>query len=140
MTPGYVGERVGKVYLIGAGPGDPGLFTLKGKRCLEEADVVVVAYGINARVATRALQMAQAEGLRAGLLRPIVAWPFPERRIRELGERVSGLVVVEMNYGQLVQEVERCAAAQARTLLVGHGGGAVHEPEEILKVLREAGR
>ncbi len=105
---------------------------------LEDADVAVVAYGMTSRVAERAVQMARAEGVRAGLLRPVVVWPFPEKRIRKLAARVRALVVVEINYGQIVYEVERCAGGQARTVLVGHGGGAVHEPEEILKAIREA--
>jgi len=105
---------------------------------VEDAELVVVAYGITSRVAQRAMQMARAEGLRVGLLRPVVVWPFPEKRIRALAARVRAFVVVEMNYGQMVYEVERCAAGQARTLLLGHGGGTVHEPEEILKAIREA--
>jgi 2-oxoglutarate ferredoxin oxidoreductase subunit alpha len=108
------------------------------ERGLEDAEVVVVAYGITSRVAERAMQMARAEGLRVGLLRPVVVWPFPEKRVRELAPRIHAFVVVEMNYGQMVYEVERSAGDQARTLLLGHGGGAVHEPEEILKVIREA--
>jgi 2-oxoglutarate ferredoxin oxidoreductase subunit alpha len=108
------------------------------ERGLEDADVVVVAYGITSRVAQRAIQMARAEGLHVGLLRPVVVWPFPERRVRELAQRVHAFVVVEMNYGQMVYEVERCAGDKARTVLVAHGGGTVHEPEEILKAIREA--
>ncbi len=108
------------------------------ERGLEDADVVVVAYGITSRVAERARQMARAEGLRVGLLRPVVVWPFPEKRIRELAARVHAFLMVEMNYGQMVNEVERCAGGQARTLLLGHGGGTVHEPEEILNAIREA--
>jgi 2-oxoglutarate ferredoxin oxidoreductase subunit alpha len=108
------------------------------ERGLEDAEVVVVAYGITSRVAQRAIQMARAEGLRAGLLRPVVAWPFPEKRVRELAQRVKAFVVVEMNLGQMVYEVERCAGDRASTLLVPHGGGMVHEPEEILKTIREA--
>jgi 2-oxoglutarate ferredoxin oxidoreductase subunit alpha len=108
------------------------------ERELEDAEIAVVAYGITSRVAERAVQMAHAEGLKAGLLRPVVVWPFPEKRIRELASRVRAFVVVEMNYGQMVYEVERCAGGQARTLLLGHGGGTVHEPEEILKAIREA--
>jgi 2-oxoglutarate ferredoxin oxidoreductase subunit alpha len=105
---------------------------------LEDADVAVMAYGITSRVAERAVQMARAEGLPVGLLRPVVVWPFPETRIRELASRVRAFVVVEMNYGQMVYEVERCAAGQARTVLLGHGGGTVHQSEEILKAIREA--
>jgi 2-oxoglutarate ferredoxin oxidoreductase subunit alpha len=108
------------------------------ERYLEDAEIAVVAYGITSRVAEKAIQMARAEGLKAGLLRPVVVWPFPEKRIRELASQVRALVVVEMNYGQMVYEVERCAAGQARTQLLGHGGGMVHEPEEILQAIREA--
>ena len=110
------------------------------ERGIEDAEIVIVAYGITSRVARRAEQMARAEGIRVGLLRPIVVWPFPERRIRELAEKVKAFVVVEMNYGQMVYEVERLAAGKARTELIGHGGGTVHEPEEILKVIREVAR
>jgi len=110
------------------------------ERELEDAEVVVVSYGISSRVALRALQLARAEGIRAGLLRPIVVWPFPEERVRALAAKVKAFVVVEMNYGQLVYEVERCAGDKARTLLVPHGGGTVHEPEAILKAIREAAR
>jgi 2-oxoglutarate ferredoxin oxidoreductase subunit alpha len=63
-------------------------------------------------------------------------WPFPEKRIRELAPKVKALVVVEMNLGQMVNEVERCAGSE-KTLLIPHAGGNVHEPEEILKVIRE---
>jgi 2-oxoglutarate ferredoxin oxidoreductase subunit alpha len=108
------------------------------ERGLEDANVVVVAYGITSRVAQRAIQMARAEGLRAGLLRPVAVWPFLEKRVRELAQRVKAFVVVEMNFGQMVYEVERCAGEQASTLLVPHGGGTVHDPEEILKAIREA--
>jgi 2-oxoglutarate ferredoxin oxidoreductase subunit alpha len=110
------------------------------ERDLEDAEVVVVAYGITSRVALRALQMARQEGLRAGLLRPIVVWPFPEQRIRALAEKAKAFVVVEMNYGQMVYEVERAAGGRARTILVPHGGGTVHDPQDILKAIREARR
>jgi len=103
-----------------------------------DAEVVLVAYGITSRIAMRAVQLASEEGIRTGLLRPIVVWPFPEKRIGELAEKVKAFVVVEMNYGQIVYEVERCVAGRVRTLLVAHGGGTVHEPEEILKAVREA--
>jgi 2-oxoglutarate ferredoxin oxidoreductase subunit alpha len=110
------------------------------ERDMDDAEIVVVAYGITSRVALRALQMARAEGIRAGLLRPIVVWPFPEKRLRALAEKVKAFVVVEMNYGQMVYEVERCAAGKARTVLVEHGGGTVHNPEDVLKAIREVGR
>ncbi len=111
-------------------------------RCEEkhtfDAEIVVVAYGITSRVALKAVEMAREEGIRAGLLRPVVVWPFPEKRIRELAGRMKSLVVVEMNYGQLFYEVERAAGGRVPTSLVSHGGGAVHEPETILAEIRRA--
>ncbi|HZP02654.1 MAG TPA: 2-oxoacid:acceptor oxidoreductase subunit alpha [Terriglobia bacterium] len=104
----------------------------------EDAEVILVAYGITSRIVQRAIEMAREERLRAGLLRPVVVWPFPEERLRELSKKARAFVVVEMNYGQVVHEVERCAGGRAPTLLVPHGGGAVHEPEEILKFIRQA--
>jgi 2-oxoglutarate ferredoxin oxidoreductase subunit alpha len=107
---------------------------------MEDAEVAVVAYGITSRVALRAVQMAREEGIRAGSFRPVVVWPFPEKRVREIAEKVKAFVVVEMNYGQIVYEVERCAGGRAKTVLVPHGGGTVHEPEVILNAIREVSR
>jgi 2-oxoglutarate ferredoxin oxidoreductase subunit alpha len=105
---------------------------------VEDADCVVIAYGITARVARMAVELARAEGLKVGMLRLITVWPFPEARIRALAGRVKSLVVPEINLGQVVLEVERCAAGQARTVCVPHPGGAVHDPEVILAAIRES--
>jgi 2-oxoglutarate ferredoxin oxidoreductase subunit alpha len=113
---------------------------LYDERELADAEVVVVAYGITSRVALRALEMARAEGIRAGLHRPIVVWPFPEKRLRDLAEKVKAFVVVEMNYGQMFYEVERIVACKARAVLVDHGGGTVHNPEDVLNAIREVAR
>ncbi len=108
---------------------------------IEDAEIVVVAYGITARVALKAVQMARERGIAAGLLRPLVVWPFPEKRIRELAgqPRLAGFVVPEMNYGQIVLEVERCAAGHVPTLSLPQAGGAVHLPEDILAKILELG-
>lgn len=103
---------------------------------IENADVVVVTYGITSRVAIPAIQQARGEGLKIGHLRLVVVWPFPEQRIRELASRVKGFVVPEINYGQIVYEVERCAAGSARVELVPHGGGSVHQPKDIYNTIR----
>ncbi|HEX9759928.1 MAG TPA: 2-oxoacid:acceptor oxidoreductase subunit alpha [Candidatus Acidoferrales bacterium] len=108
---------------------------------LGDAEVVVVAYGISARVARAAVEMARQRGIRAGLLRPQVVWPFPETRIRQLAARegMAGFVVVELNLGQISLEVERLAAGRVPTDLLGHAGGSVHHPEEVLeRILRVA--
>ena len=100
--------------------------------------MVVVAYGITARVARMGIDMARAEGVKVGFLRLIVVWPFPEERIRELAKKVKAFVVPEINYGQMVLEVERCAAGNAPAILVPHGGGGVHDPADICRAIVEA--
>ena len=107
---------------------------------IEGADVVVVAYGITARVTRAGIDLARAQGVKVGFMRLIVVWPFPETRIRELAGSVKAFVVPEINYGQMVLEVERCAAGQATTTLVPHLGGGVHDPEDICRAIVEAAK
>lgn len=105
---------------------------------IEDADVVVCAYGITTRIARFAAKMAREEGIRAGLLQLITIWPFAEEHIRELSLQAKAFVVPEINYGQIVLEVERCAAGRTAVIHVPHMGGDVHSPETILKSIREA--
>jgi 2-oxoglutarate ferredoxin oxidoreductase subunit alpha len=95
------------------------------------ADVVVLSYGITARVARMGIDLARKKGVKVGEIRLEVVWPFPEKRIRELSKKVKAFVVPEINYGQMVLEVERCAAGRAGAILVPHAGGGVHDPESI---------
>jgi 2-oxoglutarate ferredoxin oxidoreductase subunit alpha len=104
----------------------------------EDADVIVVSYGITSRVAQRAIEMARSKGLKVGKLRLIVAWPFPDAKIRELAARTKAFVVPELNLGQMSREVERAAGGKAKTILVPHAGGTVHNPEDILTAIQEA--
>jgi len=105
---------------------------------VEDADIIVCAYGISVRIAQLAVRMARDEGIRTGLLQLITVWPFAEQRIRELSLQAKAFVVPEINYGQIVLEVERCAGDRARTILVPHMGGSVHSPQTILEAIREA--
>ena len=105
---------------------------------LEDAEVVVCSYGISARTALWPVELARREGIRVGTLRLITVWPFPEERIRELAGRVKAFVVPELNYGQIVLEVERCACGQAEAILVPHAGGGIHDPEMVLEAIRRA--
>ena len=107
---------------------------------IQGADVVVCSYGISARVATVAIQRARAIGIRVGMLRLITVWPFPVERVREIAKNIKAFVVPEINYGQMVLEVERAAAGRAKTILVSHMGGAVHDPETILDAIKQAVR
>jgi 2-oxoglutarate ferredoxin oxidoreductase subunit alpha len=103
---------------------------------VEGADIVVVTYGITSRVAIPAIEQARKEGLKVGHLRLVVVWPFPEKRITRLAEKINGFVVPELNYGQIVHEVERCAAGMAPVKLVPHAGGTVHNPKDIYDAIK----
>ncbi len=107
---------------------------------IEGADVVVVSYGITSRVAQKAIDMARQKGIKVGKFRLITAWPFPEKQIAAIAKKVKGIVVAELNLGQMVREVERAAAGQTKVRLVGHAGGSVHKPEDILKAIMEVAR
>jgi len=104
----------------------------------DTADVIVISYGITSRVAVKAVQAAKKAGLKVGTMRLITVWPFPEKRIKELAKKVKAFVVPEINYGQIVLEVERCVAGQAKVMGVRHGGGWVHDPDDILEKIKEA--
>jgi 2-oxoglutarate ferredoxin oxidoreductase subunit alpha len=104
---------------------------------IADAEVVVVSYGITARVARAGIDLARAQGAKVGSLRLVVVWPFPEKRIRELAGSVRGIVVPEINLGQIVLEVERCAAGNTRVVGVPHAGGAVHDPATIAAAIVE---
>lgn len=107
---------------------------------VEGAEVVVCSYGISARVALRAVELAKKEGIPTGILKMLTVWPFPEERISQIAERVKAFVVPEINYGQIALEVERCACGKAEVIPVTHMGGGLHKPEEILAAIRRGAR
>ena len=107
-------------------------------RGLEDAQVVVVAYGISARTSLWPIEMANREGLRVGMLRLLTVWPFPEEQIRDLARRVRAFVVPEINAGQIVREVERCAAGRAAVFGINRPGGEILEPDQVLDGIRKA--
>jgi 2-oxoglutarate ferredoxin oxidoreductase subunit alpha len=102
---------------------------------LEDAEIAVVAYGIESRAALSAVRKARADGIKAGLLRLVTLWPFPEESVAEIAKNVKTLVVPEMNYGQLVREVERAAKATPVAFLPKLGEEP-HRPEEILEAIK----
>jgi len=103
---------------------------------LEDADVAVLAYGSTARTARRAVALARAEGIRAGIFRPLTLWPFPDVEVRALADRVQSIVVAELNLGQVRGEVERVTGIPV--FGANHAGGAIMRPELILESIREA--
>jgi 2-oxoglutarate ferredoxin oxidoreductase subunit alpha len=100
---------------------------------LDDAEVAVVAYGISARSAKRAVSEARERGVRAGLLKLDTIWPFPESLIRDLAGRVRAMIMPEINLGQMVLELERCAGGQCPVRLIPHAGGRAHNPATILE-------
>jgi 2-oxoglutarate ferredoxin oxidoreductase subunit alpha len=104
---------------------------------LEDAELVVVAYGTAARVARGAVARAREDGLRVGLLRPISLWPFPVDTVGELAGRARGMLVVELSAGQMVEDVRLAVAGRCRVAFHGRTGGMVPSPEEVLGALRE---
>lgn len=105
---------------------------------MEDAEVVVVSYGVSARTSLAAVDEARELGIKAGLIRLITVWPFPEAQIKALAPRVRGFVTVEINLGQIHLEVERCAGRLTPAYLVGHPGGTIIPPERVLETLRQA--
>jgi len=105
---------------------------------LEDAEVVVVSYGISARTSLWPVELARQEGIRVGYLRLITVWPFPEERIRQIAKDIRAFVVPEINMGQISREVERCAAGQALVLGANRPGGDILEPDYVLEVIRKA--
>jgi len=105
---------------------------------IEDAEVVVLAYGISARVARIAVEQARKDGIKVGILRLITVWPFHDARIKEIARKVKTFIVPEVNAGQISLEVERCACGMAEVILVPNMGGRVHTPELILETIRRA--
>jgi 2-oxoglutarate ferredoxin oxidoreductase subunit alpha len=104
---------------------------------IEDAEVVVVAYGCTSRVARQAVEDLRESGYRVGLLRLITLWPFPSMLVRELSSRVRAFIVPEINYGQMAYEVERATGRNAEVVLMALMGGAMHTPEEIKETVGE---
>jgi len=105
---------------------------------LRNAEVVVVSYGISARTSLWPIEQARKEGIKVGYLRLITVWPFPEDTISKLAKKVSAFIVPEINMGQIVREVERCAAGQAHVFGVHKPGGDILDPGDVLNAIRKA--
>jgi 2-oxoglutarate ferredoxin oxidoreductase subunit alpha len=106
---------------------------------LDDAEIAVVSYGITSRAALSAVRKARSEGIKAGLIRLITIWPFPQDLIQSISRNVDALIVPEMNYGQLVREVER-ASRNTPVSLLSKLGGEPHRPSEIVEAIRRVAR
>lgn len=98
----------------------------------ENADILVVAYGLAARVSQRAVEIARERGVAVGILRPITLYPYPYNVLQELRDRLRGVLVVEMNAGQMVEDVRLGIEGRVPVEFYGRMGGLIPSPEEIL--------
>jgi len=103
----------------------------------EDADYLVVAFGTSARVCQKAVELARAEGIKAGLLRPITLFPFPTNEISHYADQVKGMLTVEMSAGQMVDDVRLAVNGRVPVEFYGRMGGIVPSPDEVLKALKE---
>lgn len=104
---------------------------------MEDADYIIVSFGSAARIAEKALELAREEGLKVGLFRPITLWPFPQKELAEAAQGKKGVLVAEINAGQMVQDVRLAINNTVKVEHFGRLGGIVPEPEEIVKALKE---
>lgn len=102
----------------------------------EDAELVLVAFGSMARVSRTAMEMAREEGLKVGLFRPITLFPYPEKALFELSKRVKKFLTVELNTGQMVEDVKLSVDRDAEVYFYGKPPGALPPPEEILERVR----
>lgn len=102
---------------------------------LEDAEIALVAYGLSARICQKTVDLAREMGIKVGLLRPITLYPFPKKAISELAENVEFMLVVEMNAGQMVEDVELAVRGKCPVRFKGRMGGMIPDPEDVLKEL-----
>lgn len=104
---------------------------------LDDAEYMIVSFGSAARIAEKAIEMAREEGMKVGLFRPITLWPFPEKELAAMAEGKKGILVVEINAGQMIEDVRLTINGEKRVEHFGRLGGVVPEPVEIINALKE---
>lgn len=102
----------------------------------EDADYLIIAYGSSARISMKTMQLAREKGIKVGLLRPITLWPFPEKKVYELAQKVKGILAVEQSAGQMIEDVRLASQFTVKAEHFGRMGGMVPTPEEVLEALK----
>ena len=103
----------------------------------QDAEYLIVAFGSAARIAKKVIAIAREQGLKVGLLRPITLWPFPTKKIGELGRKMKGILSLEINAGQMVEDVRAAVEYSVPVRWYGRLGGIIPEPEEVVNELRK---
>ena len=106
--------------------------------CMEDAELCVVAFGIAARVAKNAVIAAREEGIKVGLIRPITLWPFPAAPLRKAADQVKGFISVELNMGQMIEDVRLHTKCKKPVALCNRCGGMIPSPDEVLASIQNA--
>jgi 2-oxoglutarate ferredoxin oxidoreductase subunit alpha len=104
---------------------------------LDDADYVVVAYGSSARISQKAIKLARDKGIKAGLLRPITLFPYPKKQIEIMSNKAKGFLSVEMNAGQMVEDVRLAVNGKVPVQHFGRYGGVIPSPDEVLEALED---
>lgn len=102
---------------------------------VEDAKLIVVAFGIAARIARGAIKNARTNGLKVGLLRPITLWPFPSTKVEELANETKNFLVFEMNMGQMIEDVQLALQGKGEVSFYGRPGGVIPTPSEVFRVV-----
>lgn len=103
----------------------------------DDADYLIVAFGSAARISLKAIELARADGIKVGLIRPITLWPFPEKQLNLLADQVKAILTVELNAGQMVEDVRLAVNGKVPVEHYGRLGGIVPAPDEVYKALKE---
>jgi 2-oxoglutarate/2-oxoacid ferredoxin oxidoreductase subunit alpha len=103
----------------------------------EDAEYLLVAFGTSARICQKTVQLARAKGIKLGLLRPITLFPFPEKPLAKLAQQVKGMLVVEMNAGQMIEDVRLSTCGKVQVEHFGRFGGIIPSPSEVLEALEQ---
>jgi len=102
----------------------------------DKMDVLMVAYGTTSRICKTAIDMLKAEGVNAGLIRPITLWPFAEKELYEASKRAKKVLVVEMSMGQMLEDVQRILKGEKEIEFFGRTGGLIPSPEEVFELTK----
>lgn len=103
----------------------------------EDADYLIVAFGSCARIAQKSIEIAREQGIKVGILRPITLWPFPSKEIERLSHQMKGILSVELNAGQMVEDVRLSVNNGVKVEYFGRMGGIVPDPDEVVEALKE---
>ncbi|OGS72483.1 MAG: 3-methyl-2-oxobutanoate dehydrogenase subunit VorB [Flavobacteria bacterium RIFCSPLOWO2_12_FULL_35_11] len=103
----------------------------------DDAEYLIVAYGSSARISQKAVELGRAKGIKVGLLRPITLFPYPKKALFDLADQVKGILSVELNAGQMVEDVRLSVEFKVPVEHFGRTGGIIHTPEEILEALEQ---